>query len=399
MSKIEILYSADPVGNIILCNDKVYRGINTGYEEEYAQIYNKCKVNGLLGNYIIPTKIADDFKLEPYQLIFEHELVKPYIYPFEWTLLMTIDAAYTVLDLVMKLDEIGLGLKDGHRFNIAFHKDRFIWIDFASIISYKTTHWMIEEFIDSFIHSIICSDQGIFYKKDLYECLTEEQKEKYTLARSPIVNCGITGDVSTAVTLLYDWIKIYEHNIKILPYNHVTSSAVFAGLISFIKTVNIDRVLVIADNAADISLSLNKCGNSVTAFNADAQYIDSLYFQIRRKITNITPVFIDFAFPDKLNEGLRWPKAEKRYAAEMAIILNPSGYRCNLEFNKLLEGLKLFSVKYAAIEVEYPYTDETISAVRQSGEIVSVIQDKCNDLTCLIIVKLILCLKTKRMLG
>lgn len=246
---------------------------------------------------------------------------------------------------------------------------------------------MIEKFIDSFIHSIICSDQGIFYKKDIYECLTEEQKEKYTLARSPIVNCGITGDVSTAATLLYDWIKIYEHNIKVLPYNHVTSSVVPDGLISFIKTANIDRVLVIADNTADISLALNKCGNSVTAFNADAQYIDSLYFQIRRKITNITPVFIDVAFPDKLNEGLKWPKAEKRYAAEMAIIFNPSGYRCNLEFNKLLESLKLFSVKYAAIEVEYPYTDETISAMQQSGEIISVIQGKCNDVTCLIIVK------------
>ncbi|TWH47990.1 hypothetical protein [Sporomusa sp. KB1] len=387
MSEIEILNSVDPVGNIILCNDKVYRGINAGYEEEYAQIYNKCKVNGLLGNFIIPTIIADDFTLEPYQLIFEHELVKPYIYPFEWTLLMHCDAAYTVLDLVVKLDEIGLGLKDGHRFNIAFHKGRFFWIDFGSIISYKTTHWMIEEFIDSFIHSIICIDQGIFYKKDIYECLTEAQKEKYALARSTIINYGMAGDISNAVTLLYDWIKIYEHNIKILPYNHVTSTAVLDGLIAFIKTANIDRVLVIDGNAADISLSLNKYGNSVTVFNADAQYIDSLYFQIRRKITNISPVFIDVTLPDKLNEGLKWPKAEKRFAAEMAIIVNPPGSQCNLEFNKLIQSLKLFSVKYVAIEVEYPYTTKTISAIEQSVEIVAVIQDKCNDATCLIIVK------------
>jgi hypothetical protein len=118
-----------------------------------------------LGNYIVNTKIADDFSLEPYGLMFEHELIWPYIYPFEWTLSMLIDAAYLVLNLLRKLDSIGLGLKDGHPYNISYNKGNFCFIDFGFIIQQKTPLWMFHEFINTFVNWIICKTKGLGQNK------------------------------------------------------------------------------------------------------------------------------------------------------------------------------------------------------------------------------------------
>lgn len=217
MNDITILNGIDPAGNIILTSDKVYRGINKEYVEEYAAILNICQQNGLFGHNIINTKIADHFSLEPFTLIFEHELVKPFVYPFEWSLLMNIDAAYAVLDLVMKLDEVSLGLKDGHRLNVAYHNGRFYWIDFGSIIPNNTFSWMFEEFIDTFINAIIRMVKEVFDEENIRADLTDEHKQQNSL-KTTVLEYVHAGEISKAVKLLYQWIETYEITTNISTY-------------------------------------------------------------------------------------------------------------------------------------------------------------------------------------
>ncbi len=384
---ITILNSIDPVGNIILSNNKVYRGINKEYIEKYTIIYNICSQNKLLGSYIIDTKIAEDFVLEPFDLIFEHKLIKPFIYPFEWTLAMIIDAAYTALNLLIKLDDVGLGLKDGHRFNVAYHEGTFYWIDFGSIILNKTSSWVFEEFINSFINSIICMSQGIFHSRDISTCLADEHQKKYNSVKTAVLAYADEGKISKAVKLLYQWIRLYEINMDILPYNLPTPISIPCALVNFMKETQITRALVISGNFTDLYFELEQHGISVTVFNENANYVDFIYSHIKQRATSITPVFIDFSNPNSTNDGCKWFKAEIRFPAEMVIVFDQFVHANQTEFDVLLKNLKPFTVRYAAIEIVYPYNEEFINAIKQEFDIIAITNESFNNGNRLLFVK------------
>lgn len=386
MNDITILNGSDPAGKIILSNDKIYRGIHKEFIVEYAIIYNTCLHNDLLGRYIIKTKIADDFKLEPFALLFEHERVKPYIYPFEWTLSMIIDAAYTALNLMISLDKIGLGLKDGHQFNIAYHKGSFYWIDFGSIIQFKTLSWMFEEFIDAFINSIICKANGV-YGDNIHAYLTDEDEKKYTSLRAMILQYAHVGEVFKAAQLLQQWIKFYEMKITIIPYGSNISDSILSFIVNFVKEAQIKQVLLISGNFTNICHTLNQNDIAVTVFNEDPGYIDFIYSQIKGKTTNISPVFINFLNPNGANSEPRWSKAEMRFPAEMVIVFHHFATMSETDFGPLVKKLKLFTLRYAAIEVVYPCNSDLITAIKNEFDIITITQESYHNDKRLLFVK------------
>ena len=378
MSNIVILNGVDPVGNIIFSNNKVYRGIHKQYVNQYSTIYNICHQNGLLGQYIIDTKIADDFSLEPFGLIFEHELVWPYIYPFEWSLSMLIDAAYTLLHLVTKLDVIGLGLKDGHPYNIAYNKGIFCFIDFGSIIPNRTTLWMFKEFINTFVNWIICKTKGIgqntlLIEENISSHLTSEEQKRYNLYKTTILEHATSGEVSKAIGLLYHWIKTYELKHEIVAYDSKIPESILNSIITFTKEAQIKHVLLASGNFTNIIFALNQHNIAVTVFNEDPNYMDFIYTQIKQKETSIAPALIDFLNPNGPNDGSRWFNAEIRFSSEMVIVLNQ--FLTQTDFVTLSRNLKLFMVRYAAIEIAYPLNQNLIEAIRQDFDIIDLTKE------------------------
>lgn len=378
MNDITILNGSDPAGKIILSNHKIYRGIHKDFIPEYALIYYTCLHNDLFGRYIIKTKIADDFTLEPFTLLFEHERVKPYIYPFEWTLLMNIDAAYTALNLVISLDKIGLGLKDGHQYNIAYHEGSFYWIDFGSIIHYKTFSWMFEEFIDAFINLIICMANGV-QGDNIHAYLTEEDEKKYMSLRARILQCAHIGEVSVAARLLQQWIKFYEAKISIVPYDSTISDSILSFIVNFVKETQTKQVLLVSCKFTNVCHTLSQNDIAVTVFNEDPRYIDFIYSQIKGKTTNISPVLINFLNPNEANSESRWSKAEMRFPAEMVIVFHHFSSVNPTDFVPLVKKLKLFTLRYAAIEVVYPCNSDLIIAIKQEFDIVTITQESYHN--------------------
>lgn len=386
MSDITILNGSDPAGKIILSNQKIYRGIHKDFIAEYTLIYYTCLHNDLFGRYIINTKIADDFTLEPFALLFEHERVKPYIYPFEWTLLMNIDAAYTALNLVISLDEIGLGLKDGHQYNIAYHEGSFYWIDFGSIIHYKTFSWMFEEFINAFINLIICMANGV--KGDnIHAYLTGEDEKNYMSLRARILQCAHIGEVSVAARLLQQWIKFYEAKISIVPYDSTISDSILSFIVNFVKQTQIKQVLLISCKFTNVCHTLSQNDIAVTVFNEDPGYIDFIYSQIKGKTTNISPVLINFLNPNEANSESRWSKAEMRFPAEMVIVFHHFSSVNPTDFAPLVKKLKLFTLRYAAIEVVYPCNSDLIIAIKEEFDIITITQENYHNDKRLLFVK------------
>lgn len=378
MSNIVILNGVDPVGNIIFSNNKVYRGIHKHYVEQYSTIYNICHQNGLLGHYIIDTKIADDFSLEPFGLIFEHELVWPYIYPFEWSLSMLIDAAYTLLHLIAKLDAIGLGIKDGHPYNTAYNKGKFCFIDFGSIIPKRTTLWMFKEFINTFVNWIICKTKGIGQNKLLIEenilsYLTNEEQEQYNLFKTTILELAASEEISKALGLLYHWIKSYELKHEIVTYDSKIPDSILHSIIKFTKEAQIKHVMLVSGHFTNISFALNQHNVAVTILNEDPNYMDFIYTQIKQKETAIAPALIDFLNPNGPNDGSRWFNAEIRFSSEMIIVFNQ--FLAQTDFVTLSKNLKLFTTRYAAIEIASPPNQNLIEAIQQDFDIIDITKE------------------------
>ncbi|SFM24880.1 hypothetical protein [Pelosinus propionicus] len=378
LSNIAILNGVDPVGNIIFTNNKVYRGIHKHFAQEYLTIFHICHQRGLFGHHIINTKIADDFSLEPFGLILEHELIWPYIYPFEWSLSMIIDAAYAVLNLVRKLDQVGLGLKDGHPFNSSYHKGMFYFIDFGSIIHQKTTLWMFKEFINTFINWIICKIKGIKHNKVLVEDeitshLTNEEREQYNVFKTTILTFASSGEILKAIELLSYWINYYEKKIQITSYNSTIPNAPLYSIVKFINDARIKYVMVVSGNYSNLCFTLNQNNNIVTVFNEDPQYIDFIYSQIKSKETNISPALINFLNPNGPNDGSRWFNAEIRFSSEMIIVFNHFLYQTN--FEELSRKLKLFTNKYAAIEIFDPPNESLIEGIKRDFNIIDITKE------------------------
>lgn len=375
MSNITILNGVDPIGNVIFTNNKVYRGINKQFAQEYLTIFHICHQHELFGHHIINTKIADDFSLEPFAFMFEHELIRPYIYPFEWTLSMTMDAAYAVLNLVRKLDEIDLGLKDGHPFNSAYHNGTFCFIDFGSIVRQKTPTWMFKEFINTFINWIICKTKGVGENKVLIEenissHLTNEEQEQYNLFKTTILTLASSGEIAKAVELLYHWINYYESKLQITPCNANIPESILNSIIKFINNEQIKQVMLVSGNFTDLCFRLNQNNNVVTVLNEDPKYTDFIYSQIKQKATSISPALINFLNPNGPNDGSRWFNAEIRFSSEMVIVFNH--FLTQTDFDSLSRRLKLFTVKYAAIEIFDPPNKDLIEAIKQDFNVIDI---------------------------
>ena len=118
---------------------KIYRVISRGYEQEYLDVFGKCKQTDLLGNEIVNTSIATDMQLEGDDLILQHEFIELVSYCFEWAPGMIFGYTIYMLNFIRKLTKNGLGLVDGHVLNATVYNGGFFSIDFGAIKCMNTS--------------------------------------------------------------------------------------------------------------------------------------------------------------------------------------------------------------------------------------------------------------------
>lgn len=130
----------DPSGFLFLQDGKIYRQINTIYQEDYQKLIGSGLYKELVDDgFLIPheevkvecPKPDDAFKIiQPEQLSFIS-------YPYEWSFSQLKDAALTTLQIQKKALEHGMSLKDCSAYNIQFQKGRPIFIDSLSFEIYR----------------------------------------------------------------------------------------------------------------------------------------------------------------------------------------------------------------------------------------------------------------------
>ncbi|MFW2605347.1 hypothetical protein [Aliarcobacter butzleri] len=165
--EIHYLYRrrVDPVGEVFFWENRVFRGINYGYEQEIEELMHSGLLKKLEEEKLIVNTQKTDFKNQKYSLILEHSLIYPEIYSEEMVFDMIKEVAITILKIAKISFEYGYQLKDCHLQNILFegtipkfvdigsfkkinqiNKDKFKWIaedEFLRVYIYPLTLWTI----------------------------------------------------------------------------------------------------------------------------------------------------------------------------------------------------------------------------------------------------------------
>lgn len=167
-------YNIDPVGRIFFKDKRVFRGINEEYAGLCMEIFEKGLLRELIEKkFIVNTKIID-YKIGNYKIVLEHERVLA-THPTEWSFLMVKDAIILLLKINNVCNKYGFQLKDGHLWNLAFCKNRPIFLDFGSITHHSDQiNEAFKAEISITVIALILWSMGedIFAQKIIENCVT-----------------------------------------------------------------------------------------------------------------------------------------------------------------------------------------------------------------------------------
>jgi SAM-dependent methyltransferase len=133
MENIQLGSDRDPTGSVFLSGNRILRGIQQEFRQDYLSILNQPAVQGMLGEKIVETRVEEQ-NLPGYTLTLEHRRIAPPSYCYEWPLQMLQDAAVLTLDICIGLNDTGAVLKDGTPWNILFDGPKPLLVDFTSIM-------------------------------------------------------------------------------------------------------------------------------------------------------------------------------------------------------------------------------------------------------------------------
>lgn len=176
-SEIRYLYRrrVDPIGEVFFWNDKIFRGINKGFEQEIEELIKSGLLSKLEEEKLIVNTYKTHFKNPKYSLILEHSLISPEIYSEELVFDMIKDAAITILKIVSIAFNYGYELKDCHLQNILFEGTIPKFVDIGSFkkihkVDKSNFKWCAEdEFLRVYIYPLTLWTIGFEdYAKKLY---------------------------------------------------------------------------------------------------------------------------------------------------------------------------------------------------------------------------------------
>lgn len=130
--------SYDNRGYVVDEGNFIRRIVNEDYWGKAQETYDAYLRHDLVNWGIVNTQID----IDSHSFIHEKHIIS---YPFEWPAAMYKDAVLFHLELLIKLSEIGLTLKDGLPTNILFENSNPVFVDFLSLL--KTADLKNEEWL------------------------------------------------------------------------------------------------------------------------------------------------------------------------------------------------------------------------------------------------------------
>lgn len=156
-----ITYSmdSDVTGKVYFWDNKVFRAINNSQINRVKQLFDSGLIADLERNNLIPkTWICDDYEMDGYNMLLQHELILVDLRPNQWSTEMFIDASKLILKVNKILSKYGFALQDAHAYNIMFKGTNPLYVDIGSFMplekGYTTLNSFAQEYPSYFHHYI-----------------------------------------------------------------------------------------------------------------------------------------------------------------------------------------------------------------------------------------------------
>jgi len=348
MEQQKILAGYDPHGVVYEQEHCVMRKISSEYSDKIKDLFNIYQKNNLIDFGIVDTQL---FEADAVSVTLKHKKY-PITYPHEWSASMFKDAVLFHLNLVLKLEEYDLTLKDALPNNIVFDFTHPILVDFLSLVKkgdLKDEQWLNKVdrhekdlqriifnkmFIPYFlIPATVMSRYDYKQARDLLykrSCNVHSQPPsfidlfKIQGKNSKIQNYyetiklwwflkKIKKKIFTATSLKHfvqeldmapprgDYIAYYEDKREDFSFSKMNEwEEKQKNVYKVLKEVNPKRVLDLGANTGWFSLLSAKNGAEVIATDIDESCIDYLYDYAKRECLKVLPLILPF---EKLTES------------------------------------------------------------------------------------------------
>ncbi|GHV53559.1 hypothetical protein FACS1894216_11770 [Synergistales bacterium] len=300
-------------------NGKIVRVANGKPAQLYRDVLTKLLTGGgeILGKYIVGTKISEQLKGD---FVVEHEYIKPIIYACEFSPLMFYDYTKFIIDLMEKIDSVGLFLCDMGTFNGTFNKGNFILIDFPAVIDGKMGCLSFSYFLMLYVNILHLFAKGHFDKAYLYmrnirvHCtfgdikglLSLNEISEYESMSEICLDQLRKGDISKCCEHMRNYVdkiplkqvatpwlgyqkKLYASRLAESDWTNKQKT-----VINWIKSENIKTMIDLAGNEGFFSLVLSDSLDYAISADLDHACVDDLYKSImEKKIKNVIPAYIN----------------------------------------------------------------------------------------------------------
>lgn len=362
----------DPSGHIICLNDRIFRTVSKGAENQYRESRDMLALLVEEGRLVkFEEREPSELGLSPdqYPVLLEHPVIHPWSMPYEWSFALLRDAALFHLNLHLDLLDHGFTLSDASAYNVQFIGPEPIFIDHLSIRRYQEGEFWLghKQFCEQFLNPLLLRAYldvapNAWFRGNLEGISTPDMAK--TLPLSAKLNwCVLTNVILPAQfqkgstsdkaarknlkdrqlplagfrSLLRQLRSLIE---KLRPAN--TSATTWANyattttygdqemsnkksfVADFIRSAQARDVIDLGCNTGDYSKVCLQAGASkVTGFDFDQQSLDKAHERAKREKLDFLALFLDARNPSP-SQG--WLQAERpgfaeRFTADAVIAL------------------------------------------------------------------------------
>ena len=411
---------ADPDGRLFKWNGQLYRGISSEWAPLLRKLLQDGVIHGLVGRGLLIDTESTDLAIGGYDMVVRHRCVPFASYPEEWCSAMFKDVVLTIVTLEIELEQLGLTLRDAHPWNVLFDACQPVYVDLTSMV--PSQHESLWPAYNEFCHFCLYPLYLMSYGQErIARCLLssyEGVRRSYLSMLAPTL--GLLGFVPAAISdltsglrrrMLYLWQKLLNRvssakpplfgsrlrspkarlglleatrrevegitlpasrpkwlsnsEALVLPLSRQETWTIRQqGLYTILTEIRPGSVLDVSNNTTWCARLAAWLGSRVVSFHTDENYVAQLYDEARARNLPILPLVMDFTNPTP-SRGIashRYIAAVERFQCEMVIALalvHELVFGRRLSFEKIVEGLALFSRRWLVIEF-VPPQDEAL---------------------------------------
>jgi hypothetical protein len=370
----------DPAGRLFSWRGGLYRAIALEERVFFEHLFEAGVVQHLVGRQLLVDSELTPLVLEGYGAVVKHRRIQHPSYPVEWCTAMLRDAALTMVDLLLALDEVGLTLKDGHPWNVVFDGPRPIYVDLGSIAPAHGVEWERYDDFCRFCYypllllaygrepigrCLLAEDEGV-HASDLV-LLPRAVRRRVRPPRATLAE-RISRRCWPRTRVRRQWIERLRRDLEMIsppprrdgssqvtvaptPGSRVTAETAISAVVGRLRPASV----MVLGRLVDTLAPLVARQTAVVAASEDPSTVAGLYTVARTAGLRLSPVVMDFTKPTP-SRGVanHWlVSATHRLRCDMVVALDAVDRAAELRhltLDQIVEALSALTTRWLVVE-------------------------------------------------